>query len=414
MSDYSRVDTVVIGAGQAGLAMSRCLQKRGVSHVVLERGRVGNTWRTQRWESFHLNTPNSVNVLPDDEYRGGQGSGFASYVALLAYFDDYRKRHDLPVEEGVEVTAVRQVEGAFEVAAGGTARRCRNLVLCGGDQNSPIIPALAEQLPGDLTQMHASDYRRPDQLDAGAVLVVGSGQSGVQIVEDLLESGRTVYLSTSAVGRCPRRYRGKDIFEWLQISGFLDQRPEDLEDPAEVRARQPQISGTRGGHSVSPHQLAREGARLLGRLQGARGRVLCFDGNLEANVAKGDEICSRLKGMADMAISKAGMDAPPPEADPADDPFPGIARMALVTDLDVDKAEIRSILWATGFGPRFDYLPPELLDESGRPRHRNGVCNVPGLYCLGFTWLRRRASGIIAGVSGDAEQIAAHIAARSS
>ncbi len=406
------VDTLIIGAGQAGLAVSRCLQKRNVPYAVLERGRVGSTWRTQRWDSFHLNTPNAVNMLPDDTWDGDDALGFVSHGTLVAYLEDYCKRYGLPVEEGVEVTAVRPIDGGFEVETGGEMRRCRNVVLCSGDQNSPSIPRLADGVPDDVTQLHAADYRRAELLPAGGVLVVGSGQSGVQITEDLLESGRVVYLSTSAVGRAPRRYRGKELLEWYQITGLGEQRPEDLEDPREIHARQPQISGTHGGHSVSLHQLARDGATLLGRLSDADGKVLRFDGDLEANAARGDEVSSKIKGLIDQVIVKTGMDAPAAEPDPVDEPFADFAEMASVRELNLDEAGIGAIIWATGFGPGFDYLDPTLLDESGRPRHRDGVCEVPGLYCLGFTWLRRRISGLITGAAGDAEHVATRIAER--
>jgi putative flavoprotein involved in K+ transport len=411
ISTTKDIDTLIIGAGQAGLAMSRCLQKLGVEHAVLERGRVGDTWRRQRWSSFHLNTPNLVNLLPDDRYDGDEAGGFAGHQALIAYFEGYCERHGLPVEEGVEVTAVRRVEGGFEVVAGGAARRCRNVVLCSGDQNAPAVPRLAERIPSGLTQMHSADYREPEQLPAGAVLVVGSGQSGVQIAEDLLESGRTVFVSTSAVGRAPRRYRGKDIFEWMQIAGLTDQRPEDLEDPDEIHTKQPQISGTHGGHTVSLQQLARDGATLLGRLRDVNGTSLGFDGDLEANVARGDEVSKKLRTMVDTVVSRSGIAAPAAEPDPAEEPFPGVAEMAAVRELDVDEVDIRTIIWATGFVPRFDFLDPALLGDSGRPRHRDGVGDVAGLYCLGFTWLRRRVSGLIAGVCGDAEHVAGRIAA---
>jgi putative flavoprotein involved in K+ transport len=411
MNPAREVDTLVIGAGQAGLAVSRCLQKREIPHVVLERGRVGDTWRRQRWDSFHLNTPNVVNLLPDDSYDGDDAFGFVDHNELLAYFERYRRRFDLPIEEGVEVTAVRRVDDGFEVEVGGEVRRCRNVVLCCGDQNTPTTPAVAEKVPAGVTQLHTADYRRPERLPAGAVLVVGSGQSGCQVVEDLLESGREVFLSTSAVGRAPRRYRGKDLIEWMQIAGLMDQRKEDLEDPNEVYAKQPQISGTRGGHTVSLHQLARDGVTLLGRLSDIRGTTLCFDGDLEANVAKGDEISDRLKGMVDMVVSKAGLDVPAAEPDPAEEPFPGIARMANVRELDLEATDIRSIIWATGFSARFDFLDSTLLGDSGTPRYRDGIGEVPGLYCLGFVWSRRRASGLIAGVGGDAEHVASRIAA---
>ena len=408
------LNTLIIGAGQAGLAVSRRLQERDIPHAVLERGRVGNTWREQRWDSFRLNTPNLVNVLPGDSYEGDDPHGFARASDLVAYFEDYAERHSLPIEEGVEVTAVRPKDGGFEVEANGERRTCRNVVLCCGDQNRPRVPAVADELPDDVVQVHTAQYRAPSELPDGAVLVVGTAQSGVQIAEDLLEADREVFVSTSAVGRIPRRYRGKDIFAWLELAGLTEQRPEDLEDPNEIHERQGQISGTHGGHTVSLHQLARDGATLLGRLEAVRGRTLAFADDLADNVRKGDEASAKIRGGVDLLIEKTGMDAPPAEPDPAEAPFDGIEEMARVRELDLDRSGVRSVVWATGFGPRLDFLDPALLDESGRPRQREGIGEVPGLYCVGFVWLRRRASGLLPGVAADAEHVAEHIASRRS
>jgi putative flavoprotein involved in K+ transport len=275
-----------------------------------------------------------------------------------------------------------------------------------------MSPAAGSELPEDIVQLHAAEYRTADSLPAGSVLVVGSGQSGVQVVEDLLEAGREVYLCTGRVGRVPRRYRGRDVLEWMMQIGMAEQRPADLEDPNEVHARQPQISGTQGGHSVSCHQLARAGVTLLGRFEGVDGRVLRVGSDLLANVAQGDEQCANVRAGIDMFIEKAGIDAPPAEPDPVDAPFEGLESMAARRTLDLDEANIRSVIYCTGFGSRFDYLDSGLLDESGRPRHEDGVCEAPGLYCLGFTWLRRRFSGLVAGVDADAEHIAGPISAR--
>lgn len=408
MSDSIRTNAVVVGAGQAGLAVSHLLLENDIAHVVLERGRVGHSWRTQRWDSFHLNTPNSVNVLPGAAHVGTDASAFCSRDELVQYLEAYAER--LPIKEGVTVSAVRRADAGFEVATSAGQYLCSNVVLCSGDQNHPRTPAVATTLPDDLVQLHAGDYRRPDQLPDGAVLVVGAGQSGVQIVEDLLEAGRQVYLCTSAVGRGPRRYRGKDIIEWSRLAGLAEQPPEALEDPQEMYAAQPQISGTNGGHSVSLHLLGRNGARLLGRLNGTQGRVLQIAGDLLANVAVGDDKANGFKAALDAAIEKMGLDVPPPEDDPADVPFDGMADMAAVRQVDLDDAQIRSVVWATGFGPKFDYLDPSWLDDRGRPRHAKGVCEVPGLYCVGLMWLRRRISGLLAGVAGDAAHVVGHIA----
>lgn len=273
-------DTIVIGAGQAGLAVSDLLRRRAIPHVVLERGRVGESWRSQRWDSFHINTPNRYSALGKDAFVGDDPDGFCSRDELLEYFDGYSKSHRLPILEGVEVSSVRPVGDGFAVETPVRVYRCRNVVMCSGDQNRPFTPSVAADLPDDVVQLHVADYRSPEQLPAGATLVVGSGQSGVQIVEELLEAGRSVYLCTSKVGRAPRRYRGKDIFTWLQLSGMGSQRPGELADPNEIHARQPQVSGTRGGHSVSLQALGRRGVQLLGRLQAIRGRTVEIGGDL--------------------------------------------------------------------------------------------------------------------------------------
>jgi len=412
MNETPELDTVVIGAGQAGLAVSRLLAKHDVPHVVLERGHIGESWRSQRWDSFHVNTPNRFNLLPDDAYAGEAPDGFCSRDELVEYFEKYSSRHGLPIREGIAVTAVRRREDGFEVETGEAVHRCRNVVMCTGDQNRPRTPEFAPAFPDDVSQLHAADYRSPEQLPDGAVLVAGSAQSGVQIAEDLLEAGRRVYLCTSKVGRGPRRYRGRDLFAWMQLAGMTEQRPDDLEDPNEIYAPQPQISGTNGGHTVSLQQLARRGVQLLGRLEGVRGRVLRIGSDLAANVAAGDAVAEKLRAAIDALIAKAGLDAPPAESDPADEPFDGLEAMARVRELDLDRSEIRSVIWATGFGPDFSYLDSSLLDERGCPRHENGLCGVPGLYCLGLKWQRRRVSGLIIGVAGDAGQVAEAILER--
>lgn len=409
MTGTHQFDAVVIGAGHAGMAMSYWLRKIGSHHVVLERGRVGHSWASQRWDSFFLNTINSINLLPGDTYEGSSPTGFPSRDEFVKYLRNYRARHELPVRENVEVTRVTKATSGFEIEAAGERLSSRTLVLCSGDQNTPTKPPAAAELPSDLLQLHAAEYRTPEALPAGAVLVVGSGQSGVQVVEDLVEAGRDVYLCTSKVGRIPRRYRGRDVLEWMLLMKLGEQRPEDVQDPAELTARQPQISGTKGGHAVSCHQLARDGVTLLGRFEGAEGRKLRVAGDLLTNVAAGDQQSAKIRGGIDLFIEKFGVDAPDAEPDPVDAPFEDLQALAERRTLDLDDATIRTVIFCTGYGARFDYLDRALLDERGRPRHRDGVCQVPGLYCVGFTWLRRRFSGLVHGAAADAEHIASLI-----
>lgn len=398
-------NTIVVGAGHAGLATSRCLQRRGISHLVLERDGVGASWRN-RWDSFHLNTPSEINLLPDAEAPGAAGS-FLNRDAWIAAMGRYRARHALPVHTDVEVRAVRSVGPRYAVETSRGTLEARNVVLCSGDQNVPRVPSLAHALPEDIEQLHSDRYRSAAQLPPGAVLVVGSGQTGTQIVEDLLDAGRTVWLCTSDVGRVPRRYRGRDITEWVQAVGMVEQRPGDVPE-SERSARQAMLSGTRGGHSISLHLLAYAGAKLLGRLVGIEGRSLTIGDELLANVAKGDQGAAKLRGALDAFIEKAGIDAPPHEPDPADSPYPGLEQMAAIRHVDLDAEGIRTVIWATGYGGDFSYLPADWLDDRGLPRHTDGCCR-PGLYCLGLLWQRRRISGLIAGAESDAEYIVEHL-----
>ena len=267
------------------------------------------------------------------------------------------------------------------------------VVAASGFQRAPRVPALADEVPEGVLQLHSSDYRRPGALPDGAVLVVGSGQSGTQIAEDLLGAGRRTYLATSRVGRLPRRHRGRDVEEWLVGLGTLDERPDEV-DPAELRATMPQISGTRGGRTLALQQLAREGVTLLGRIGAVEGRRLVLGDDLPANLAAGDEAAARARQRIDEAIARAGIAAPPAEPDPAEAPEPGIGRGPRAVNLPA--AGIAAIVWATGLGPDLGWL-------------RNAA--APGLHLLGAPWLRRRGSGILWGMPGDAEAMAAAVAA---
>jgi putative flavoprotein involved in K+ transport len=381
------------------------LQRAGVSHVVLEREGVGSSW-AKRWDSFHLNTPSQINVLPDGQAAGADDT-FLPRDAWLAVLREYCKDHDLPVRTGVEVRALRSPGAGYEVETNEGTLSAQNVVLCSGDQNVPLTPALSAELPDDIVQMHSERYTSPSQLPDGAVLVVGSGQSGAQIVEDLLEAGRTVWLCTSKVGRAPRRYRGRELLHWMQAIGMADHRPADVPND-ERQARAAMISGTHGGHSLSLQSLGNDGARLLGRLAGVDGRTLQIGDDLLANAAVGDEGAAKLRLGLDTYIEKAGIDAPPYEPDAADQPFEALSEMAAIRRVDLDAENIRSVIWATGFGGDFSYLPSDLLDARGLPKHDDGVCQ-PGLYCLGLLWTRRRISALIPGAAGDAEWLVQHM-----
>lgn len=403
------IDTVVIGAGHAGLSASRALQLEGVEHVVLERGRVGETWRNQRWESFRLNTPGFINKLVDGPEFG---DGFGSTTDLLSYFERYIEKFGLPVVEQTNVERVEPVDGDYLVQTDADTFRARHIVVCSGVQNVPVTPAMSESLSADIAQLHSADYRSADDLAGGAVLVVGAGQSGAQIAEDLAEAGRDVHLCTSKVGRAPRRYRGRDLLEWVFNSPAAKMRAEDLPDPAMRYAKQARISGTNGGHTLCLHQLARDGVTLLGRLESVDGTHAKIGGDLIENVEFADGASRHIRGMLDQMIAMSGVDAPAAEPDPTEEPFDMIA-MGEIRELDLEEAGITTVIWATGFCGELDYFELDLrIDEHGEPAHDDGVSPVDGIYFLGLPWLRNRASGLIAGATDDARHVATQIAAR--
>jgi putative flavoprotein involved in K+ transport len=402
------LEAVVIGGGQAGLAMSRALVLAGIEHVLLERARVGESWRTQRWDSFALNTPGSLSILPGDAAGATEADGFATRDAFIAYVDGYPDRHGLPVRTGVTVASVeRRPAGGFVVrTAASDPIKTRAVIVATGMQRLPRIPAFATDLPADVTQLHSSAYRNPGALPAGGVLVVGSAQSGVQIVEDLLDAGRPVWLATSRVARCPRRYRGGDSFDWLYRAGFFAQTVAALPDPAMQFAPQPVISGVgRYGHTVSLQDLAARGVRLVGHVAGAdRGRLTLAD-DVGANVAWGDSTSADLKRLMDRGILASGVAAPDrdPKDDPADTPHADPSSIRSPETLDLAREGISTVIWTTGVRGEFDFLPGEAVGPDGRPLHENGLSPVPGLYVIGLPWLRSRASGILPGVGPDAE-----------
>ncbi len=410
---------MVVGAGQAGLAASYHLTHAGIDHVVLERGRVGETWRSQRWDTFVLNTPGWMSHVRSGDHHGDEGrdDGFLSAGTFVARLVAFVAEHQVPLRTGVAVTAVQALgppDEGFLVSVDGPdgpdTLRSRAVVVASGLQNVPRLPAIAADFPVDLPQVTAAGYRGPAQLPSGAVLVVGSAQSGVQVAEDLLAGGRTVYLCTSRVGRLRRRYRGRDMIGHLFDAGFYDVTPAQLPDPAMRFWPIPLTSGVGPlGHSISLQGLAAQGVRLLGRPIAVQGDKVVLDDTVGANVAFGDRISHELKALVDDHLRGVGAALSPLEADPADDPHPDPAAVHSPSVLDLGAAGIGSVVWACGFGGDFGYLPAAALDVHGVPIHDRGVSPIPGLVYVGFPWLTTRKSGIIPGVDKDAARVVDHL-----
>lgn len=407
------IDVVVIGAGQGGLGISYCLTEALVDHVVLERGRVGETWLSQRWDSFALNTPNWMNGLPGAPYTGADSSGFMTHRELVASFERYVDRFRLPVRSGVEVDTVAANDGSRRYLVTGKATNetpvsyeTDAVVVASGIARSPRIPPISSKVPDRVLQLSTGTYQSPQSLPEGPVVVVGGGQSGAQIVEDLLRAGRTVYFSISNVPRFPRRYRGRDFMEWFVDMGVWDMRTDGIDDPAVISATNPLVSGVGPlGHTISYQQLARDGARLMGRLSDVVGTKLVTDDRAVEYMKNSDVQSQDIKDKIDQFITNADKDAPAASSDPADNALTGSERVDTLASLDLDEAGVGTVIWCTGFTADFSWIDLPITDDHGRPVHTNGVSEVPGIYFVGFPWLSKRKSGVVFGIEEDARNI---------
>jgi putative flavoprotein involved in K+ transport len=390
------VPVAIVGAGPAGLAASSRLARLGCPHVVFERERIGWSWRAQRWDSFRLNTPRWANRVLGKSLTGERDT-FASAAAVVAALEQLAKR--LPVAEGVEVFGARRTGPSWRLDTTRGAIAADAVVVASGFQNVPRIPAYADALPKQIRQLHVADYRSPDALDDG-VLVVGGAQSGLQIAEDLVDAGKRVYLATSRVGRLPRRFGGRDAFEWLRESGQLD-LPRDEADPAMIAATPPQVSGAGGGRTVSYQGLESRGVTLLGRAVESKGGRLQLAADLGENVRFADDVSSFFRAAWEKRarLFTDGRDV----ADAADEPAPHLYGIRGPAWLDLAGAKISTIVWATGFGASVGWLPAEALDRRHRPQ-------LPGLHVIGAPWLTHRASANLYGMASDADRLTAALA----
>jgi putative flavoprotein involved in K+ transport len=405
----------VIGGGQAGLAASWYLCRDGIDHVVLERDILASSWRAQRWDSFSLVTPNWQCRLPGHPYADEDPDGFMLKDAIIDYIESFARSFDPPLREGVNVTEVRiAAGGGFEVATSHGELHCDQLVLAVGGYHVPAIPPISGSLPARITQLHSSGYKNPTSLPDGAALVVGTGQSGAQIAEDLHLAGRRVHVAVGSAPRVARFYRGRDCVAWLEDIGHyrmpVDQHPEGL---AARREPNHYVTGRDGGHDIDLRAFARDGMALHGRLAGIDGAAMGFRGDLRENLDAADATAERIKDTIDRWIDAHGLDAPLEERyTPAWEPPAGEDGSAPV---DLDAAGVSTVVWATGFRSEWSWLRLPLLGDDGYPTHRRGVSTrVPGVYLLGLPWLYTWGSGRFAGIDRDAEHVAGALARRAS
>ncbi|MFA7431353.1 MAG: NAD(P)-binding domain-containing protein [Rhodospirillaceae bacterium] len=396
-----RNDAIIIGAGQAGLAMSHCLSARGIDHVLLERGRVAERWRSERWDSLRLLTPNWMSRLPGWSYHGPDPDGFMTMPEVARFLADYAKASAAPVIGGTTVKAVAQESGGYRVDTNRGTFRARCVVIATGNCDTPVVPAFARHLAPDIHQVTPSAYRRPDDLSTGGVLVVGAAASGVQLAEEIHASGRPVSLSVGSHMRLPRRYRGRDIMWWLDRAGILRQPVETLPDVTRAKAQPSLQLVGRPDHSALDLGVLRDkGVRLVGRTIAAEGPVIHLRPDLADTSAKAQAKLDRLLAQLDRA-------APPDTPQAA--PLPPITTDPGPERLDLRAEGIRSIVWAVGFRRNYDWLRVPVLDRAGEVVHDGGVTPARGLYVLGLRLLRHRSSNFIDGVGADAQALAAHL-----
>lgn len=405
----SVLDVIVVGAGQAGLSAGYYLTKHNLHHLIFERGKIAESWRSQRWDSFVVNSPDNLNLLPGDYNISSSQERFTPKDEFVSALNVYASKHHLPVKEHTRVVSIDMLSGdhyfTCTVSENGSIKnyKSRQVILCSGAQSEKKVPQFAAKLPQHIKQMHSSEYRNAAQFPDGAILVVGGGQSGCQIAEDLALDGRKVYLSTSMVPRVPRRYRGKDIMDWLHITKFFEVRTSEVTDPEMFKMTPPQLTGTGGGKkTISLQSLAKKGIIILGRTKEIKDRHVYFHRDAAKHVQFADEFSNKVKGIIDDFIEKNRLNVPAPEEDIADMPDTNLMCISPVTSLNLEEEHISAVIWTTGYNAGFNYVKLPVFDDEGNPEHQDGITETKGLYFLGLPWQRKRKSSLIFGVDDDA------------
>ncbi|MEM7593567.1 MAG: MSMEG_0569 family flavin-dependent oxidoreductase [Cyanobacteria bacterium P01_A01_bin.83] len=400
---------IVVGGGQAGLSISYCLKSKDIDHLVLEKNQIACSWQDKRWDTFCLVTPNWQCTLPGYHYPGNEPNGFMEKDEIVNYIREYAKSFNPPVQEGVEVFQVKNQSGdLFELSTSLGNYTADRVVVATGSYHQPKIPRIAERLNSDILQLHSSDYKNPQSVPEGEILVVGSGQSGCQIAEDLHLAGKKVHLCVGGAPRSPRQYRGKDVVDWLDQLGYYDLTIENHPDKGNVRSKTNHyVTGRSGGHEIDLRTFALEGMQLYGSLEDIQEDHLQFKPNLKHNLDRADEVAESIKKTIDDYIVKNQIAAPTepayrpvwqPEAEPK--------------ELNYKQANITTVIWCIGYQADFSWVKVPVFDGVGYPSHNRGVTSVSGLYFLGLPWLYTWGSGRFSGIARDAKYICNHIAER--
>jgi putative flavoprotein involved in K+ transport len=403
------VDTVVIGAGHAGLAISRCLSDRDIVHVVLEKADVANSWKTERWDSLRLLTPNWQSRLPDFAYDGNDPDGFMDVSEVIKFIEQYADVISAPVQTRTEVTSVRHAGDDYQIDTNKGTWQCRTVVIATGACNIANVPPLSAAVPSAVDMVTPMDYQNPSQLREGGVLVVGASATGTQLADEIHRSGRPVTLAVGEHVRMPRMYRGQDIFRWMEATGVLDERYDEVDDINRARnVPSPQLTGSPERLTLDLNALTGIGVKIIGRLVGINDGKAQFSGSLRNNCALADLKMNRLLNTVDEWISENDLDN---EAQPRHRFATTIVEDSPPLGLNLNNGQIGTIVWATGFHSDLSWLDVPVINRKGSIRHDGGVVDSPGMYLMGMTFLRRRKSSFIHGADDDARDLSDHLAA---
>ena len=402
------IETLIIGGGQAGLATSYYLTRQGHRHIVLEQSeKAGAVWRNRIWDSFTLVTPNWAFKIPGAKNNGADRDAFMPRHKVIEFFEDYAITFGLPVRFKTQVISVTQTaDGMYHTQTNLNDYESKNVIVATGFFQQPKIPGFSNNVSPDIRQLHSSHYRNPKALPEGSVLVVGSGQSGCQIAEELLHAGRKVFLSTGRAGRAPRRYRGKDIIEWLVMAGFFNLTPEQLPPGMGKFDGIPHLSGKDGGHTINLHALAQDGMTLVGHVRGAKHSTILVAPDLYDNLETADNFERDLTKMIDGYVEEHGLNVPTEDLQELRD---GYAQKA-IAELDLNGEGITTIIWATGYAFDYSFVKLPIFDQDGFPIQSSGVTKYPGLYFVGIPWMPSEKTGTLLGVDESASHIASQIA----
>ncbi|MEM9246948.1 MAG: MSMEG_0569 family flavin-dependent oxidoreductase, partial [Cyanobacteria bacterium P01_F01_bin.153] len=404
----SHYPVVIIGGGQAGLSISYCLKEKGIEHIVFEKFSIAHSWQSKRWDSFCLVTPNWQCTLPGFPYAGDDPYGFMGRDDIVQYVRDYAAFFQPNIQEGVGVEKIvwDAETKTYSLSTSEGHYTADQVVIATGGYHRPKVPRMAERLPQSIVQLHTSEYQNPESLPDGEVLIVGTGQSGCQIAEDLHLSGRTVHLCVGGAPRSPREYRGKDVVEWLDQMGYYDISINEHPQKEAVRTKTNHyVTGRGGGREIDLRQFATEGMQLYGRLESIQGTKLSLRDDLAHNLDQADGVAESIKRTIDSYIEKNAIDAP------TEDPYrPAWEPKDMPAGVDLESINITTVIWATGYHMTFDWIDVPIFNGKGYPTHERGVTTAEGLYFLGLPWLYTWGSGRFSGVARDATYLADYIA----